>query len=212
MSLATLRKEYGNKPLLESRAPADPLVLFARWMKVALSTEGILEPTAMSLATVDGRGRPAVRLVLLKAADAAGFQFFTNFASRKGRELDAQPHAALAWWWPPLERQVRIEGRVSRVSDAESDAYFALRPRAARLGAWASPQSRVIPTREALDSKLATVTRRFEGRDVPRPPHWGGYQVAPRVIEFWQGRYSRLHDRLRYTRRGKLWVRERLAP
>jgi len=212
MSLATLRKEYGNRPLLESRAPTDPMVLFARWMKVAAAADGILEPTAMSLATVDGRGRPSVRLVLLKGADAKGFEFFTNFASRKGRELDAQGHAALALWWPPLERQIRIEGRVERLSDAESDGYFALRPRAARIGAWASPQSRVIADRATLEKRLAQVTQRFEGRDVPRPPQWGGYRVVPRAIEFWQGRYSRLHDRLRYTRRGRLWVRERLAP
>ncbi|MEO5989298.1 MAG: pyridoxamine 5'-phosphate oxidase [Candidatus Eisenbacteria bacterium] len=212
MSLATLRKEYGNKPLLESRAPIDPLVLFSRWLKVALATEDVLEPTAMSLATVDGRGRPSVRLVLLKGAGAEGFQFFTNFQSRKARELDGQRHAALALWWPPLERQVRIEGKVLRLSDAESDAYFASRPRGARIGAWASPQSRVIDSRTTLEARLASVAHRYEDRDVPRPPHWGGYRVVPRVIEFWQGRYSRLHDRLRYTRRAHAWVRERLAP
>lgn len=212
MSLATLRKEYGNKPLLESRAPADPFVLFQRWMKRAAATEGLLEPTAMSLATVDGRGRPSVRLVLLKGLDAKGFQFFTNYTSRKAREIEGQRHAALALWWPPLERQVRIEGTIERVSEADSDAYFAMRPRAARIGAWASPQSRVIADRATLERRLAQATERFEGRDVPRPAHWGGYRVVPRVIEFWQGRYSRLHDRLRYTRRGRLWVRERLAP
>ena len=212
MSLATLRKEYGNKPLLESRAPADPFALFQRWMKVAATTEGLLEPTAMSLATVDRRGHPSVRLVLLKGVDARGFQFFTNYSSRKARELDARRHAALAIWWPPLERQVRIEGRIERLSEAESDAYFALRPRAARIGAWASPQSRVIPNRMTLEKRLAKAAERFEGRDVPRPAHWGGYRVVPRVIEFWQGRYSRLHDRLRYTRGTRLWVRERLAP
>lgn len=212
MSLATLRREYGNKPLLESRAPADPLVLFSRWMKVAAATEAILEPTAMSLATVDGRGRPSVRLVLLKRADTRGFAFFTNFQSRKGRELDSQHFAALALWWAPLERQVRIEGKVVRVSDAESDVYFASRPRSARIGAWASPQSRVIDSRAALEVRIARAVQRFEGLDVPRPPHWGGYRVVPSIIEFWQGRYSRLHDRLRYTRRKERWVRERLAP
>jgi len=212
MSLAMLRKEYGDKPLLESRSPADPFTLFHRWMQVAAATDGILEPTAMSLATVDGSGRPSVRFVLLKGADRDGFQFFTNFGSRKGRELDGQRRAALAMWWPPLERQVRIEGRVERVSDAESDAYFALRPRAARIGAWASPQSRVIHGRHTLEQRLAKMAERFAGREVPRPPNWGGYRVMPRVIEFWQGRHSRLHDRLRYTRRGRLWVRERLAP
>lgn len=212
MSLATLRREYGNKPLLESRAPSDPLVLFSRWMKVAAATEAILEPTAMSLATVDGRGRPSVRLVLLKRADTQGFDFFTNFQSRKGRELDGQRLAALALWWAPLERQVRIEGKVVRLSDAESDVYFASRPRSARIGAWASPQSRVIGSRSSLEARIARAAQRFEGVDVPRPPHWGGYRVVPRIIEFWQGRYSRLHDRLRYTRKTERWVRERLAP
>ncbi len=212
MSLATLRKEYGNKPLLESRAPANPFVLFSRWMALACATDGILEPTAMSLATVDGRGRPSVRFVLLKGVDPEGFVFYTNFRSRKGRELESQRHAALALWWAPLERQVRIEGKVACVSDAEADAYFAQRPRTARIGAWASPQSRVIASRQALEARLAQATRRFKDHDVPRPAAWGGYRVVPRVIEFWQGRYSRLHDRLRYTRKAESWVRERLAP
>ena len=212
MSLAQLRKEYGDRPLLESRSPADPLVLFRRWMKLAVATADLLEPTAMSLATADSSGRPAVRFVLLKGADASGFLFFTHFSSRKGRELDARRRAALALWWPPLERQIRIEGRISRANDRESDRYFAQRPRAAQLGAWASPQSRVIGSRLELEQRNARVTARFEGTEVPRPPSWGGYWLTPLMIEFWQGRRSRLHDRLRYTRRSAGWVRDRLAP
>lgn len=211
MSLARVRKEYRNVPLPERAAPADPLALFRRWMRRALGA-GMLEPTAMSLATVDAKGRPAVRFVLLKGADARGFTFFTNLGSRKGRELDATGRAALALWWPPLERQVRIEGRVRRVAETEADAYFAQRPRGAQLGAWASRQSAVIPGRAALQQRLAAVTRRFEGRGVPRPPSWGGYRVTPERIEFWQGRRDRLHDRLLYRRVRGRWVRERLSP
>lgn len=212
MSLATLRKEYGNRTLSETRSPADPLLLFHRWMRAATGTPELVEPTAMSLATVDYRGRPSVRMVLLKGADAKGFQFFTNTQSRKARELEHQPRAALAIWWPPLERQIRIEGRVRRLSDTESDTYFALRPRAAQIGAWASPQSRVIASRRILEARIAALESRFKGREIPRPAHWGGFRVVPHVIEFWQGRFSRLHDRLRYTRRGQGWARVRLAP
>jgi len=211
MPIARVRREYRRSELTERVAPADPLVLFRRWMKAALAA-GLHEPTAMTLATADARGRPSARLVLLKGCDERGFAFFTNYASRKARELEANPHGALALWWPSLEKQVRVTGRVRRVSEAESDAYFTLRPRGAQLGAWASPQSRVIPDRGALRRRLARFAARWEGREIPRPPHWGGFRLVPRVIEFWQGRPDRLHDRLRFTRRGTAWRRERLAP
>lgn len=194
----------------ESLVPSDPFALFARWMRVALRA-GLREPTAMALATSDARGRPSSRMVLLKGVDT-GFVCYTNRTSRKAAEITAAPHAALLLWWDVLERQVRIEGRARAVSEAESDAYFALRPRATQLGAWASPQSRPIASREVLEARLARVTKRFAGREVPRPPHWGGYRVIPSRIEFWQGRRDRLHDRLLFTRHRALWRLQRLAP
>ena len=212
MSLARVRRDYQASALTESRAPREPLALFRRWLRAALQC-GHLEPNAMTLATSDARGRPKARMVLLKDADARGFTFYTNLTSAKGRELARRPDAALVMWWPELSRQVRIEGRIAAVSAREADAYFALRPRGAQLGAWASPQSRALPDRAALAARLARVTARFEGRDVPRPPHWGGYRLVPTMLEFWQGQPSRLHDRLRYRRqRGGRWRRERLAP
>lgn len=211
MKLHQVRHDYRRPPLTEASAPADPLALFQRWMRAALRA-GLPEPTAAALATIGARGRPAVRFVLVKIADARGFGFFSNFESAKGRELAAHPHAALALWWPGLERQIRVEGRVTRMSAAESDAYFAQRPRGAQLGAWASPQSRPVDDRAVLVRRLAAVTKRFEGREVPRPPHWGGFRLAPERVEFWQGRPDRLHDRLRYTRARRGWRRERLAP
>ena len=211
MALTRVRREYGGQALLESRSPAEPLALLRRWLDRA-ARAGLIEPNAMTLATVDARGRPRARMVLLKHADRRGFTFYTNQRSAKARELGLAPAAALVLWWPELHRQVRIEGDVAAVTDAESDAYFATRPRGAQLGAWASPQSRVVSSRAALERLLARVRRRFEGADVPRPPHWGGYRLVPRAIEFWQGRPDRMHDRLRYTRAGRRWRRARLAP
>jgi pyridoxamine 5'-phosphate oxidase len=211
MALAHVRRDYPAATLLESRSPAEPMTLFHRWLAAALKC-GHLEPNAMTLATVDARGRPRARMVLLKDAGARGLTFYTNTRSAKGRELAQRADAALVLWWPELSRQIRIEGRMSAVSAREADTYFALRPRAAQLGAWASPQSRVLPSRAALAERLARAEARFAGRPVPRPPHWSGYRLAPRLFEFWQGQPSRLHDRLRYTRRAGRWRRERLAP
>jgi len=211
MPLARVRREYRGQALLERRAPASPLPLFQRWLEDALRHD-FVEPNAMTLATVDALGRPRARMVLLKRADERGFTFYSNLRSAKSRELAARPHAALVLWWPELHRQVRVEGRVSLVSAAESDAYFATRPRGAQLGAWASPQSRVVPSRAALERNLAAARARFEGREVPRPAHWGGFRLVPRTIEFWQGRPDRMHDRLRYVRTDRRWQRARLAP
>lgn len=211
MSLAHVRRDYHGAPLLESRAPRDPFVLFHRWLTRALAAD-LVEPNAMSVATLDARRRPRVRMVLLKDASPAGFTFYTNTASDKGRELARHRDASAVIWWPELHQQVRLDGRVVPVSDAEADAYWSVRPRGAQLGAWASPQSRVLPSRKVLEQRLAKATARFEGGPVPRPPHWSGYRLVPRAIEFWQGRRDRLHDRLRYTRTTRGWKRERLAP
>lgn len=194
------------------RAPAtDPIAHFARWFRAARAA-GLPEPHAMSLATASPKGRPSARMVLLKGFDPRGFVFFTNYRSRKGRELEGNPRAALVLYWHPLHRQVRIEGRVRRVSAAESDAYFASRPRGSQLGAAVSPQSRVIPGRRMLERALVALERRLRGAPVPRPAGWGGYRLVPDSIEFWEQRRNRLHDRLRYRRSRGAWLRERLAP
>jgi pyridoxamine 5'-phosphate oxidase len=197
--------------LLEAEAERDPIAQFARWYDEAREIERPL-PHAVALATAGANGRPAVRMVLLKDFDARGFVFFTNYASRKGRELAANPHASLLFYWGGLERQVRVEGHIRKVSRRESDEYFRTRPRGSQLSAWASPQSEKLADRAELDGRFNAVAEHYPD-DVPRPPHWGGYRLAPESIEFWQGREDRLHDRLLYRRgRSGQWRIERLAP
>ena len=214
VNIAHLRTEYKRATLDESRVDADPYRQFARWFDEALKAK-IPEANAMTLATAGVDGRPAARIVLLKSFDARGFVFFTNYASRKGHELAAQPHAALLFHWVELERQVRLEGTVGMVDDAESDEYYASRPRLSQLGAWASPQSQTIADRAALEARFDELETQYkEAGAVPRPPHWGGYRLVPEMLEFWQGRRSRMHDRIRYRRNVETggWTIDRLAP
>jgi pyridoxamine 5'-phosphate oxidase len=211
LDLAAIRKDYALSSLTERDVDADPIRQFERWFADALSAQ-VLEPNAMTLATATRDGSPSARIVLLKGVDAHGFTFFTDYRSRKGAELTENPLAALTFLWKEIERQVRIAGAVSRVSSAESEAYFRSRPPGSRLGAWASHQSAVIASREALEERLRDVRRQFPTGDIPLPPHWGGFRVVPDEVEFWQGRPSRLHDRLRYHREPSGWRIERLSP
>lgn len=212
MSLADLRRDYALESLTESDVDPDPIRQFERWFEQARRAE-LLEPNAMSLATSTLDGQPSVRVVLLKGFDARGFVFFTDYRSRKGMELEANPRASLCFWWDALQRQVRVTGAVSRVPTAESAEYFRTRPHGSRIGAWASHQSSRIASREALEREVARHFANYpEGTDVPLPHHWGGYRVAPGAMEFWQGRQDRLHDRIAYVRGGGGWKIERLSP
>lgn len=209
-SIAQLRKNYTFGQLSETEVPPNPLSLFQVWFDQAVKAE-CPEPNSMTLATADTAGNPSARIVLLKGADEAGFTFFTNYESQKGKDLAARPHAALLFHWHELERQVRVKGMVERVSAAESDEYFHSRPAASRIGAWASPQSAEIPNREFLEEAEKRFAADF-GDKPPRPEHWGGYRLHPTEIEFWQGRPSRLHDRIHYQLDGAHWRITRLAP
>jgi pyridoxamine 5'-phosphate oxidase len=210
-SVADLRKEYTRDGLRETDAAQGPIEQFHRWFEEALAA-GLHEPNAMTLATATSDGRPAARVVLLKGFDERGFVFYTNYEGRKGRELEENPYCALVFYWGELERQVRIEGRAGRVSGEESEAYYRSRPLGSRLGAWVSEQSRPVGDRATLDERLRELEDEYEGREVPRPPFWGGYRVEPEAIEFWQGRENRLHDRLLYRQSDEGWSIERLQP
>ena len=208
--LAKLRRDYELKTLDESHVDRDPMKQFGVWMVEAIHAQ-VPEPTAMTLATADAKGRPSGRIVLLKGVDPRGFVFFTNYESRKGRDIAANPQAALTFLWKELERQVRIEGRIEKVAPEESTAYYDTRPVGARIGAWASPQSEVIENRGWLEKRWEELSAEY-GENPKRPPHWGGYRVLPDHLEFWQGRRSRLHDRIAYRREGERWKLARLAP
>lgn len=212
-SLADMRRDYTRDGLAEAHAPGEPFALFHHWFADAVKTEQLpVEANAMTLATVDAEGRPHCRVLLLKALDARGFTFFTNYESAKGQHIAANPYAAMTFFWPALERQVRIEGRVEKVTAKESDDYYQVRPLGSRLGAWASPQSRVIADRQELEGLVRATEARFSDSQPHCPEHWGGYRLLPERIEFWQGRASRLHDRLNYRLVNGQWARERLAP
>ena len=211
MPIADLRREYALATLDLADVDRDPLVQFQRWFADAERAE-LPEPNAMTLATCTAAGEPSARIVLLKAADARGFVFFTDYRSQKSRDLESNPRAALVFLWKEVERQVRVTGLVERISGTESDAYYASRPLGSRYGAWASVQSSVIPDRAWLEDAVRSAEATFPGGEPPRPDHWGGFRVVPGQVEFWQGRQSRLHDRLRYRRGTGGWVIERLSP
>ena len=211
-SIADLRKDYTLKDLNENEIDKNPFIQFKIWFNQSVAAQ-LPEPNAMTLATCTPDGKPSARMVLLKDIDEQGFVLFTNYQSQKGQEISVNPQAALVFWWAELERQVRIVGTVEKISSAQSDSYFEVRPPFSRLGAWASNQSEVIANRDVLEAQLIEFQRQYENQEVPRPPHWGGFRVIPQEIEFWQGRSSRLHDRLRYTLvdNGN-WKIERLSP
>ena len=209
--VAALREEYTRTGLAEADVAADPVVQFRAWFRDALAAD-LHEPNAMTLATTTLDGRPSARVVLLKGYDERGFVFYTNYEGRKAVEIEANPTCSLLFYWGELERQVRIEGRASRLAGEESDAYFANRPRGSQLGAWASEQSRPVENKSVLKERVRALEDEYEGRGIPRPPFWGGYMVEPHTIEFWQGRENRLHDRLVYRREDGAWRIERLQP
>lgn len=212
MSLADLRKDYTLAGLRRESLDPDPIVQFRVWLQQAMDAP-LPEPTAMTLATADRNGRPSARIVLLKGVDQRGFLFFTNYESRKGRELADNPNASAVFHWTELERQVRVSGTVARASREESESYFKARPRGHQLGAWVSEQSRVVANRAALEDKLRQLEAQYPGDDIPLPPYWGGYILSAVEVEFWQGRINRLHDRFRYGKQpGDGWLVERLAP
>jgi pyridoxamine 5'-phosphate oxidase len=211
MNLEDLRREYTQRGLREEDLAPDPFTQFGAWFDEVAQAD-IREPNAMTLATATPDGQPSARMVLLKGVDERGFVFYSNYESRKGSELSVNPRAALVFFWVQLERQVRVEGRVERVSGEESNAYFASRPEGSQLGAWASRQSAVLPDRGLLEAAYEGLRAQYEGQEIPRPPLWGGYRVIPETVEFWQGRVNRLHDRLRYRRSDVSWAIERLSP
>ena len=210
-NIADIRIEYKKQSLLEADVTANPFEQFTKWWNEAMNSQ-IEEPNAMTLATATKNGLPSARIVLLKGFNNKGFVFYTNYQSHKGKEMLENPNAALVFFWKELERQVRIEGAVEKISTKDSDAYFASRPQGSRIGAWASPQSSVIAQREVIEENVIKYKQQFNSGEIPRPEHWGGYNVKPSLIEFWQGRPSRLHDRIQYSLKEGDWVIERLAP
>lgn len=210
-NISAIRKEYLITQLNEDDVQNDPLKQFEQWLNEAVESN-VNEPTAMTLATSTFEGKPSARVVLLKGVSPEGFSFFTNYDSKKGKQILQNPYGALVFFWPELERQVRIEGKVAKLTDKQSDEYFKTRPEGSKIGAWASPQSQVIPNRKYLENLKSDFHEEFSKRTIKRPPNWGGYVLAPTCIEFWQGRADRLHDRIQYTLTNGVWTIERLAP